>query len=383
MTLYKKRGMLRVVAEDAYNDGTSVPAANTKYWPPGSKFNSYKRAMGDRRSVTPNISGARPTRRNVMGMYEHEVIVDHLSLDGTTNVDNSASLAGVPEWLVWSLGGGWYWTYAETGEYSGLVPPGVTLAPGANDRILTGVFRPRTSAALSSLRLTAEFFEESLNEAIIHDLKGARHGGTLELVDGETLKYIISGKSLATKPAKNASPSINTLKAEQEVVAQGGATSWTKVEATARTYGKVSETTQSLGQLAIRNLKIDLGPEAKERTGTDGGGGVVGIRYSTKTPIATFQIDMVTWDDDFDIYTFQDERKILRYVVVIAHPEDSNSFFLLTFEGYIFDLEPEESDDHMAMNVTMILGFPDNSNDGGGLVSTTLLTVQHVTIVSP
>lgn len=374
--------IVRVVVEDTYNDGSTVPDANTQHVPSASTFNSYDRSMASRGSNSAFLDGSKPTRGPAMGMFTHVATVDHISLDGTTNVDSNASFANIPSWFAWACCCGFVWTYAEDADYSGLKPPKVTLSGGNNDRILKATYRPRSSAGLSSVRVRCELIADGAAEGELHDLRGARADWTLNLNDDGTLQLSLNGKSLAYKPSKVTSPTLSALPDETEVIAQGGAISLTKVEATAVTYGKASETTEGMGQLAIRKLSIKGNNAVQERTAPTGTEGIVGIRHNGKTPEVTFELDMVTWPDDFDIYTFMDDRKILRLRVALPSQDNATDFMYLLMECFITKLTPGMENGYRTMQVTAKLGWPDSSGDGGGLFSTTLLEIGHVTVVS-
>lgn len=103
-------------------------------------------------------------------------------------------------------------------------------------------------------------------------------------------------------------------------------------------------------------------------------------QYNPATPTATFFIDKVTFEDTFDIDAFTSGRLALRYTQVTPMPGSTSTFLKIQFLGFVTALEDGEQDGYRNTQVTLQLGYPEASSDGGGLVPDELLTMQLVTL---
>lgn len=381
-------GVLRGALEDAYNSDPTVADGDTYHCPTEASFNSFKRTMTPRAGQSAFIGGFKPTTGMAEGEYNIDVMVDHYTLPGSTVLTPSASIANVPSADLWWRAGGFVGTYAEDADYSGIKPDQTTLSAGNNDRILTYTYKPRHGQTNSSAKLVYTEINDGGDEGRTHTLVGARHEWTLTIPGGERVVLSCQGKSLATTIAKDSNPTTDSsLPNESEAVGLGGNVSLTAVADTV-TYGKAAEADNAsvlnTKALAISDLEITSNLSINGLTSPSGTYGIAAQRYapSPEGLTASFRLQQVTFEDDFNIENFRDARKILRMSVVLAHPTDANSFIKVTFEGFITEIAYGNTDSYRDATITMQLGYPDSSSDGGGLKPAELLTVQYVTIVA-
>lgn len=375
-------GILRVVAEDSYNDAETINADDRKNWPSGATFNSYRRTYTPRRARAPKISGVKPSPGSAVGEYSIRVEVDHKTI-ATPTLTGASSIAGVPEVHWWLIGGGWIPTATSNADYSGIIPDAIVLSAGSNDQILTYSYDPQSTRALSSLHFKAQFLDSAKTEALTHEFKGARHGWVWESgPDGIFLNC--TGKSLATLPVKDGSPT--TTSALTDITparALGGNVSVTKLLATAATYGKSSETGAAASMTGDAwGLKINSNLEVVAKDAPHGTYGVSRVLYNPGVPTAEIMVDAVQWSDDWDLYTFADERRAIRISYAIAAPGSTTDFIVLVGTWFIVDYAFEDVNGYWACNLKLELAHPDNS-DGGGLdPSTDSLTLKYVSVVA-
>lgn len=375
--------VLRGRLEATYGTDPTVGDSDTYRCPPEATFNSFKRAMLPRRTQAAFISGIKPSAGAAMGEYSIEVPLDYYTVSSPTL---TGTIADVPQADLWLRAGGFVASATSNADYSGLKPDGVTLSAGNNDEILTYTYKPRHGQAISSARLEYTEINDAQDEGRTHILSGARHGWTLRLADGERWVLACQGKSLATPIAKDSSPTVNSAFADStDVVGLGTNYSLTKVVATADTYGKSSETADASTLTGyVYGMEITSNLEVVEVTNQSASYGVGQIRYRAGTPTATCNLDQVTFSDDFDIETFRDERRILRWTCANPAPGASpTDFIVVSFEAYITDISYVYGDNgYRQAQLSLDFGYPDASSDGGGRTPATVLTIKYVSIVA-
>lgn len=376
-------GVLRGDLEASPGASTTVSDTETLFCPPDASFNSFRRVMIERPGQAAFIAGFKPSRGMAMGEYSITVDLDHEILDGST-VLTAGSRAGVPQADLWLRAGGFEAAYTSDADYSGVKPDNVTLSGGTNDEIITYTYKPRQGTAGSSAKLVYTEINSAGDEGRTHTLTSCRHGWTISVPSGERVTMACEGKSLATPIAKDSSPTTgSSLPDEEEVVGLGANVSLHAV-ADSVTYGKSGETddASTLGALSIYDLEISSNLEIDAKPAPTGTYGIGSIRYNPGTPTATFRLDQVTFEDDFDIESFRDDREILRLTMAIANPDDDVSFIVIQFEGYITDIQGDSADGYRGAQITMQLGYPDSSSDGGGLDPAALMTLKYVTVIA-
>ena len=105
------------------------------------------------------------------------------------------------------------------------------------------------------------------------------------------------------------------------------------------------------------------------------------INYNAATPTASFTLDKVVFEDDFDINAFTQGRLALRYTQVTPMPGSTTTFLKVAFTGFVTALEDGNEEGYRNTRVTLALGWPEDSADGGGRVPAPVLTLQLVTLI--
>lgn len=373
---------LRAILEDTYNNEPTVPDANMLYCPAGTVFRSWVPEFGQRAAQAAYISGVKPSFNGAGAMYSIKQPLSHQVISSPT-LSNAASIAGVPQHHTFFLGGGFQASATSNTDYSGILPTGISASAGSNDQILTYTYQPRHNAARSSVSWRYEEVAEGGAKTRVHTLRGARHAWTLECMGASEWYMDCQGVGLATEPTIDSSPSLSDTLVDEEPVAGLGANyALTKIEATAATFGGGTETSPTLSA-EVYGLKINSNMQLQPRKGISGAAGYSRVLWKPGTPTAEFFMDSVMYEDDFDLVAFVKGRKALRYTVVNPIPGSTTSFMLITFTGFVInDLEPGARDGYRNTKIILQLGWPEDSSDGGGLVSAPVLTVQHVSIVA-
>lgn len=373
-------GQLRYVLEAGYNDGATINDADVRNLIGGGTFNSYKRTYRQRVSRGPKLSGVKPSAGSAMGEYAFRVEVDHKTISTPTL---SATPSGVPECHWALLAGGWVATAAADADYSGVLPDAIVASAGNNDQILTYTYRPGSQQANSSLHLYYDYLDSAKTEGIRHEFKGGRHAWTLQTGE-EGIFLDLQGKSLAVKPAKLSSPSTDDALTDITPAEPLGVNvSVTKLVATADTYGKSSETGTAASLTAdVWGLVLTSNLEIAEKKAPHGTLGVARMLFNPGIPSLKLNLDQIQWSDDWDLYTFADERRAIRVSYAIPAPGSTTDFILLKGTFFIVDINLVEVGGYWSGELTLDHAHPDNS-DGGGLdPSSDSLTLQWVSIVA-
>lgn len=370
--------------ESSYNPsgGATVNAGNVLYLPRGTvqPFNSFIPEFGVREAHTAYRDGVKPSFKGASGSVSPGPIpLSHI--DVSSVVLTPGSEAGLPPQYPWWIFLGCQVTYDNSADYSGLLPAGVSASAGNNDEIITIRPDPYHTRANSSVRFQYNMYQEGRGEAMLHDCAGSRGNGTLTLGDGEPWMLEPQGFCLPYKPTKNGSPATTTTIAEEPLVGRGAKYALTAVNGPT-TYGGGSETAPDM-DVKVTNKVLTINSGAYSRKGSGGTYGVSQVRWNPTPDTFTFNLDAVTWPDDYDIYTFIEDRIMLRYTEVVPKPGSSVSFARFRFNGFITGFEPGGENNLRNGRVTLTAGFPEDSSDGGGLLPALGgWELQHVTIVA-
>ncbi|MCP4248562.1 MAG: hypothetical protein GY778_16050 [bacterium] len=371
--------------ETSYNPSTAatVNAANVLYLPKGTvqPFNSYVPEFEERSAHTAYVSGVAPSFKGATGVVQPGSIpLSHL--DVASVVLTPGSEAGLPPQYPWWIFMGCAVTYANNADYAGLLPTGYAVAAGNNDEIITIRPDPYHTRANSSVRFQYNMLQEGRAEAMLHDCIGSRGGGSLTLGDGEPWMLEPQGVCLGAKPTKNASPATTTTIEEEPLMGRGAVYALTEVD-TPTTYAGGTETAPDMDAcITNKVLTINTAPYMRKCSGGTYGYGTA--RWNPTPDTFAFDLDAVTWPDDFDIYTMMEERRMLRYTEVIPKPGSAVvSFARFRFNGFITGFEPAGENDIRTGRVTLTGAFPESGGDGGGLAPALgAWEVQHVTLVA-
>lgn len=379
---FEHGGILRYVLEATYNAGPTVNNSDVRHFPFDATFNSYRRTYRPRRMRSAKISGVKPSAAGAIAEYSLPVEIDHKTISSPTL---SATPSGVPECHYALLAGGFVATHDNSADYSGIVPDAISTSAGSNDEILTYTYNPSSQQANSSLRMYWDMLDSAKTEAIRHEMNGCRHGWTLETGPDTGIRLMCNGFGLATKPAKVSSPSIaDTLTDITPAEPLGVNLSVHKVLATAATYGKSSETGTMASMTADAwGFQITSNLAIENRVAPGGGLGTRRFLFNPSPLTAQISLDQVQWADDWDLYTFADERRLIRIKYAIPAPGSTTDFILVSCPWFITDYSPpQNTNGYYSVDLTLEQGFPDSSSDGGGLVPDDCLTLQWVSIVA-
>ena len=371
--------ILRGILETTYNSGPTVADANVYRCPLDATFDSFKRASLPRTTQAAFISGVKASPGQAAGEYSIQAILDHHALTGSTNL---ATYADLPQADIWLRAGGWQGAYA-TGAYSGIIPDSITNDGGSDERILTYTYKPRsTSVSNTSARWQYTEIDES-NEGLLHDIKGARHGWTLDMPGGDHWTLSCDGKGLPSVPTRVASPTLNsTFDDNDAIVGVGGNYALTKFESPGvATYGKASETAAASTMSAfVYNMSLASNLEISEIVAPNGTYGVAAVRYASGIPQLKCTIDQVIWSEDWDLYSFLNSANGIRVSTTCALPGSTTSFVVFTFTGQIVDIVRGSDNGYRNVELTLDYIYPENSDDGG-LTPAAGITLEYVTIV--
>jgi hypothetical protein len=372
--------VLKAVLEDTYNNSPSVPVANVLFCPEGAAFNSWVPEMKTRTTQAAFISGVKPSLIKATGAYSGDFPIA-LATVGSVTLAPAASIAGVPPVHTLLCGGGFVPTHSNSGGYSGLLPPSVVDPGVGNDEILTYTYKPRNNTARSSISWLYQEIPEGGAEGRNNSLRGARHGWSLTCPGGDEWMISLEGQSLAALQAKDGSPSLSTsFPVEEPLVGMGAKYALTKIAASAVTYGGGSEASPALAA-DVYGLEISSNLTTVAKAAPSGTFGVSKINYNAATPTASFTLDKVVFEDDFDINAFTQGRLALRYTQVTPMPGSTTTFLKVAFTGFVTALEDGNEEGYRNTRVTLALGWPEDSADGGGRVPAPILTLQLVTLI--
>jgi hypothetical protein len=376
--------ILRGELEETYNSGVSVPDASVYRAPIEATFNSYDRTFLPRQTQAAYISGVKASPASARAVYSIEVVLDHQALDGTTIIGTEGGMVNVPQADIFWRAGGWVASYSPAADYTGIKPDTIVLAGGSNDRILTYTYKPRsTGQNFTSARFKYTEISESA-EGLVHDIKGARHGWTLNMPGGEHWTLACDGMGVATKPVKDGSPTINsTFDDSDAIVGLGGNYSVTKFVTSDATFGKTGGETADASsmQAFVYNMSLASNLEIAEIQSGSSDRSVAQVRYSAGVPQLTCTLDQVVWDDDWDLYTFADNANAIRVSHACPLPGSTTSFVLFSGTFQITNIVRGSDNGYRNVELTMDYVYPQNSSDDGGLLPEPGITFKYITIV--
>ncbi len=372
--------ILRGKLETTYNSVPSIADADVYRCPLDATFDSFKRASLPRTSQAAFISGVKASPGQAAGEYSITAILDHHALTGSTNL---STYADVPQAYIWLRAGGWQGSYTAAGDYTGLIKPdAIGLAGGSNDRILTYTYKPRsTSIGNTSARWQYTEIDES-SEGLLHDIKGARHGWTLDMPGGDHWTLACDGKGLPTIPTRVASQTLSsTFDDNDAIVGLGGNYAVTKFLSTAATFGKANETDDASTMTAfVYNMSLASNLEVTEVVAPNGTYGVAAVRYASGIPQLKCTIDQVIWSEDWDLYSFLNSSNGIRVSTTCALPGSTTSFVVFTFTGQIVDIARGADNGYRNVELTLDYIYPESSDDGG-LTPAAGITLEYITVV--
>ena len=363
--------------EATYNTDPTVQAANRVMVLEGD-FDSFKPEMLDRNGISAYRNGFKKYVGKISTPWSAKVELDHKT------VENSAP--AVPNCDVWLRCCGF--TRTATGN-ADFVSANVAANGGDNDEIITYTLDDRIGDTNSSVWIEYTEAATGAAEGLKWIIGGGRADWTLNIDAGGYITMDLTGMGVyQSAPAKVSTPTLNdTLPAVQPMVAKGftgisisdvvgGSTFGGGTANTAPTIG-LSATAQVLSASFSGNLGL------QEDKGLAASGAICRVAQRPDGPwTGTLVLEQVTWDDDWDLYTFLTDSVCIRIVMCLLDPSTAGNYWELDCTAQIADVAKGDSESRRIVTLSIEGKYPDASSDGGGLLPASQFKMRWATQVA-
>jgi hypothetical protein len=374
---YRNGFLFFAVAEATYNPDPVQTITNTDssflfYSPLNTAIEAYDRPPIPRTGKSSYRGGGKSAAGGYNGTWSHEC-----ELTFTTLADTSSR----PKEHPFLCAAGFFATATDDVDFVG---PGYPANGGDNDLIVTYTLKDFDAATFSSARLLAYKINGANDEAVVHDIKGARCDFDLVGNGRQIVKLMCKGGlGIGTPLTKETTIPAVSYEDVEPYVFQGATMALVALLAAGdKVYGGGTESAPSM-EAHIRSFSIAGNMPVVIDEGPGGTGGAIRARHNPSEDgiTITITLEALTWSDDFDIYQFRDDATTLKFACVAPSESSANNLIAIEATGRIDAISADEDvDDLRVCTLTLAAAWPENGSDHGGLRPADNLTIKYVTL---